>query len=526
MGRGQGHASDLQYTIKSLLKHGRVYMTRPPPGFVSPPLASMDDSGSFFANAFADLDFIQDVKEADLALMPTQQLLFERPVNPQEAEPSRFAPPVTDEELHQRKKERISLKTRQQNVWATKVYSDWASHRNGLPETIMDVRAPVPNKEELPKCDLPTMDYWLSRFIIETRRKDGTPYPPNTLTAITSGIQRYLKEECGRLEVNLFKDDDPHFYHFRAMLDQRMKELSQKGVGSHRNRAAPVTVDDEIQLWESGTLNGDTSQGLSYAVFLYNCKVFGFRGGDEHRNLDVSQYEVTTDHRGHQKLVYFGRTAKNLQGGLKQRKIEAKAIEQHGDPSNPRCVVKLFDKYLSCIPNEGPFYRRPLSSGSLQFSEQVIGRNTLSSYMKKMYGEAKIPIGNRTIRNHSGKVTLCTNLYKENFDDQAICARSGHRSNAVRDYKRPSEKLLKDVSNSLQAPRPHKMTCTDTETLPKDAHPIHMEKKEEATPQALPGPVITETKPIPPGFLVVEIPEGVKGVILKYKGHTTKMEFD
>ena len=70
----------------------------------------------------------------------------------------------------------------------------------------------------------------------------------------------------------------------------------------------------------------DTAQGLSYAAFIYNCKHFGLREGDEHSNLEVKQYKVITDQDGQQKLVVYGRSAKNLQGGLKQGKIEAKAI--------------------------------------------------------------------------------------------------------------------------------------------------------------------------------------------------------
>ena len=471
----------------------------------------MDYSSDWFSHAFADLDFIQNVKEEDLVAMSTQHLLFDRP-----SESSRFAPPVSNEELAQRKIDRIPLKTRQQNVWATNVYQEWATNRNKLPETILDIRAPVPLRDELGTCDLSNMDYWFSRFIIEARRKDGTPYPPNTLVGISTGIQRYLREDCGRLEVHLLKEEDPSFFNFRAQLDQRMKELTKQGIGIHRNRADPITTEDEEQLWDSGTLNMDTAQGLSYAVFFYNCKLFGFRGGDEHRNLEVNQYEVITDQDGNQKLVFYGRSAKNLQGGLKQRKIEAKAIEQHGDPSNPRCVVKLFEKYLSSVPKEGPFYRRTGGDGSPDFLESVIGKNPLGSYMKQMFTKAGICMKNRNIRNHSGKVTLCTNLYKENYDDQAICARSGHRSNAVRDYKRPSAQLLKEVSNSLQAPNPNK---------PKSSKQIPTPLKQETTPVVDAKPSHSDFAPIPEGFLLINIPEGVKGVILQHKGRTAlKME--
>ena len=52
-------------------------------------------------------------------------------------------------------------------------------------------------------------------------------------------------------------------------------------------------VDGESALWNSGVLNMSTSKGLSYEVFFYkNCKTFGFRGNQEHKNLDASQFTV------------------------------------------------------------------------------------------------------------------------------------------------------------------------------------------------------------------------------------------
>lgn len=68
-------------------------------------------------------------------------------------------------------------------------------------------------------------------------------------------------------------------------------------------------------------------------------------------------------------------------------------------------------------------YRKPLpnkNNGATSFSKQCIGINTLGRYMKAMLSEAGIDTAGRNIRNHSGKVTLCTRLYEQNYDEQAI----------------------------------------------------------------------------------------------------------
>ena len=55
--------------------------------------------------------------------------------------------------------------------------------------------------------------------------------------------------------------------------------------------------------------------------------------------------------------------------------------------------------------------------------------------------------------NHSGKVTCVTRLFQTGtFDEQTIMSRTGHRSTAVRSYKRSSSSLVKTMSGALQLP--------------------------------------------------------------------------
>lgn len=143
-------------------------------------------------------------------------------------------------------------------------------------------------------------------------------------------------------------------------------------------------------LWDTGVIG--YAKALSYAVFFYNCKIFGFRGGDEHRNLDANQYSIRIEN-GNKVLVFEGRNSKNVQGGLHQRKVEPKLVKQHSMAENPRCVVSLFLTYLDNIPKSGPFYRKPLPpklTRSIVFSSQCVVVNTLSKYMKDMFTEAGI----------------------------------------------------------------------------------------------------------------------------------------
>lgn len=100
----------------------------------------------------------------------------------------------------------------------------------------------------------------------------------------------------------------------------------------------------------------ETSTELSNCVFFYNCRLFGFRACDEHRNLDASQFAIgpETDLKY---VEFMGRASKNVQGGLKHPNVETKSIKHFEQMENPRCVVKIYEKYLDLIPRNGPFYR-------------------------------------------------------------------------------------------------------------------------------------------------------------------------
>lgn len=82
-----------------------------------------------------------------------------------------------------------------------------------------------------------------------------------------------------------------------------------------------------------------------------------------------------------------------------------------------------------------------------RFGKQAVGRNTLAQLIPEMCKAAGIP-GRKT--GHSGKVTCATTLYHQNFSDQLIKERTGHRSlEALHKYKRTGSDQQYDVSMAL-----------------------------------------------------------------------------
>ena len=187
-------------------------------------------------------------------------------------------------------------------------------------------------------------------------------------------------------------------------------------------------------------------------VFWYDCKCFGLRGGDEHRNLEVVQYSIDHDEKGRY-LHFVGRLSKNYQGGLQHRRIQNKDLRIYSTPERSDCCIVVLRISISCSKS-GPFYRRLIKNSSPpKFSRQWLGRNTLATIVKSFCIKAGFT-GNYT--NHSGKVTCATSLFRSEVDEQLIKKQTGHQSDSVRAYKRTSSEQDAMVSNILQPPQPKK----------------------------------------------------------------------
>ena len=67
--------------------------------------------------------------------------------------------------------------------------------------------------------------------------------------------------------------------------------------------------------------------------------------------------------------------------------------------------------------------------------------------MSNLCKNAGLP-GYRT--NHSLRASAATRMFDQQVDEQLICEVTGHRSNAVRNYKRTSETLKRKVNAVVQ----------------------------------------------------------------------------
>ncbi|CAC5370182.1 unnamed protein product [Mytilus coruscus] len=181
----------------------------------------------------------EEVSELDLMLLPTQDLVKceTEPVVSEAAATRRFSAPMSDSDLQEKILKAIPKKTKNNNKWALGVWIAWTLERNLCKETFADGGASIPSDQNCLSNEL--LNYWMAHFIQECRRMDSSPYPPNSLVQIASGIQRYLRTDCNRNDINFFQKDSVPFSFFRKCLDSRMKELTNNGIGTNVKRADP-----------------------------------------------------------------------------------------------------------------------------------------------------------------------------------------------------------------------------------------------------------------------------------------------
>lgn len=369
----------------------------------------------------------------------------------------RFRDPVNEKEIKSSQKAAVPKNTVKNTNWSTNVWKDWSKSRWA--------RFPTHPSECPPHLYILAsnpdhLNHWMTRFVLEARRLDGKPYPPNTLHQLVCGILRYIREL--KPSVDFFKDKE--FAGLRCTLDAEMKSLKAQGYGTVSKQAEPLTTEEEEKMWVTGTLGDHTPQSLLDTMVFMCGLYFALRSGQEHRSLRMEQICLVEPPGQASFLVYTENVSKNNPGGLHHRKLSAKKVHHYENKDCPqRCFIRLFKSYTSHRPTgdikDDAFYLTPIRNPktNVWYTCTPVGHNTLTNTMKRICGQAGVT-GYKT--NHSLRVTTATRLFQKGVDEQLIMARTGHRStDGIRTYKRISDEQHKALSDVLNNPNSPDTTC-------------------------------------------------------------------
>lgn len=73
-----------------------------------------------------------------------------------------------------------------------------------------------------------------------------------------------------------------------------MKDLLKRGFGTSIIHAGPIRPQDEERMLEKGIFGNKDSETFQQTMLYYNCRLFGLRKHDKHRELECSQFVLET----------------------------------------------------------------------------------------------------------------------------------------------------------------------------------------------------------------------------------------
>ena len=249
---------------------------------------------------------------------------------------------------------------------------------------------------------------------------------------------------------------DSEFKDVRFTLDNVMKQRTQQGLGNTVRQAEVLTLSDEDILWNLGLLGTTNPEVMLVTVMFTVGLSCNLRAGKEHHVLRSipfeSQFTFYNDSEG--KLAFRFHEdigLKTNKGGIKHRKIGGKVVDVYQIDNPDRCSVRILWKYMSMLPvgrQCKSLYLQPRKkyAATNWFRDSPAGENRMRSLVKDLCSKAGIP-GYYT--NHSLQTTSCTRMYNCDIDEQVIQEISGHRSLAVRSYKKTCEKQRRNATKCI-----------------------------------------------------------------------------
>ena len=364
----------------------------------------------------------------------------------------RFAVPLDQQAVTKAKEGVKPRNTEVSTQWAVKNFTAWAKQRS-----LSSPDDPVP--EDLLQChDHERIVKYLCLFVLETRKEDGSRYPPATIRSLLSGLNRVL--QANNAPFSILDRHDARFRELFNTLDVVSSTLHKEGVGAKRKSAPVIEVEHENMFWDSGLLGYSSPRSLQTAVFFYVGLHFALRGFQEQYDLVPSQLSrFPPDSSVYDSSVYYQYTefvSKNNQHKCKDVNMQNKVCRAYAQVDSERCLVKLLDKYLTKLPsNSAYFYMRPLETvpddeSKCWYVNQRVGQNKL----KEMLPQLSIQSGcGVRYTNHSLRATAMTRMFSTGVPEKVIAEKTGHRSlKALHFYERTQPDMEKAVNAVIANP--------------------------------------------------------------------------
>ena len=226
-----------------------------------------------------------------------------------------------------------------------------------------------------------------------------------------------------------------------------MKNAMKEGlhIKCQKEEKEFVTAEEERKFWEMNLLGTSSAKSLLYTVYFNNGKIFGLQGGD-HRNIVLSNFEL-----GSNFIKFQENSCKTFHGGVSDLKHIPRTVKhichEEGAKHEP-CLVEIYHLYIGLVEvfakNGNAFYYKA-SKAKFGFEKVPVGINTLNKVLPDLCEAA----GVKQKTAHCLRITCASSLFNAGVEEKLRRERTGHRSNALLKYEKPSEENKGKVSYLL-----------------------------------------------------------------------------
>lgn len=227
-----------------------------------------------------------------------------------------------------------------------------------------------------------------------------------------------------------------------------MKSSQKDGIVNKKEDKEAISEEEEEKMWSQGLFGTKTAKSLLNTVYFYNGKIFGLRA-NEHRMLRLGDIEVSSN-----MITYRENTSKTFHGGIKDLKKKPRFVKHichnENNKDHERCLCAIYKKYFDLLNELRPdvkqkaFYFQPYND-KVAFKNCVVGLHSLGAILPNLCES----IGTKRKTSHSLRVTCASKLFNLNVEEKLIRDRTGHISNALFNYEKPSSAQEAKVSNFL-----------------------------------------------------------------------------
>ena len=270
----------------------------------------------------------------------------------------------------------------------------------------------------------------LRKFYAEVKTEKKGMLTPSALTGIRAALHRTFTGSPYNRNFNILNDRT--FKTSNDMFTARCKLYYKTNNRKPKHTAAIEEADMKLLNRYFGDSKNDPVK-LQEFVWFALCFHFGRRGREGWRELKSDHFIVKTDTEGKRYVTTnVTESTKNNPGGSKQKDQDYSDVRMYEVKDSSLDPVSTFVMYITKL-NAGNInlFQKPkkiFSEESGWYTQEVLGKNTLSNMMKVLSNKARL---SQIYTNHCARASTVTTLYRAGVDTQRICSVTKHKNEST-----------------------------------------------------------------------------------------------